>query len=400
MKSKLCWIPFIPVTIAVIILKVCETLNVFPLLPTNTLSYISIGLVLLMFAVNIVFTIADKKTSPAYLLTRNLFAAVCAMLAAVCVASRSALTIILALQNSQFSFITLAVTLFGMATAVCLVVVSLAHFQGRNFLPRMAAFMLAMPVWAGVTLVNEFLNNRKVSVADVDSFLLFSLAFAMIFLFKTSMIIATVDGSNPVKSAYLYGLPLATLGISSGVNAVVSIAKSGLDYSENVISFAFFFMGLYAVALLIEMTRLARTKDEQIIKYDLDDYDEEQRVYGMHQDNFVAAPEEQTGDYDYDYSFASEDVENFVTSSDEEYTEEYDYYGYGTQEEAEQLVVAPDAVAEDDAIYVDSSVVSDFEDNVLGTHAQEIESAPVEEEKVYDDTDMEKINKLLDEINS
>ena len=78
----------------------------------------------------------------------------------------------------------------------------------------------------------------------------------------------------------------------------------------------------------------------------------------------------------------------------------YDYYGYGTQEEAEQLVVAPDAVAEDDAIYVDSSVVSDFEDNVLGTHAQEIESAPVEEEKVYDDTDMEKINKLLDEINS
>ena len=60
MKSKLCWIPFIPVTIAVIVLKVCETLNVFPLLPTNTLSYISIGLVLLMFAVNIVFTIADK----------------------------------------------------------------------------------------------------------------------------------------------------------------------------------------------------------------------------------------------------------------------------------------------------------------------------------------------------
>ena len=100
MKSKLCWIPFIPVTIAVIVLKVCETLNVFPLLPTNTLSYISIGLVLLMFAVNIVFTIADKKTSPAYLLTRNLFAAVCAMLAAVCVASRSALTIILALPGS------------------------------------------------------------------------------------------------------------------------------------------------------------------------------------------------------------------------------------------------------------------------------------------------------------
>ena len=133
MKSKLCWIPFIPVTIAVIVLKVCETLNVFPLLPTNTLSYISIGLVLLMFAVNIVFTITDKKTSPAYLLTRNLFAAVCAMLAAVCVASRSALTIILALQNSQFSLST-AVGLFQSVVGVIFLIAanSLAKRMGER----------------------------------------------------------------------------------------------------------------------------------------------------------------------------------------------------------------------------------------------------------------------------
>lgn len=400
MKSKLCWVPFVPVALAVIVLKILDTLNVFPLLPTNMLSYVGIGLILLMFAVCVIFTAIDKKTSPAYLLTRNYYAAVFAMISAGCIASRSALTIILALQNSTFSFMTFVVTLFGMAASVCFVVISLAHFQGRNFLPRMAAFMLVMPIWAGVSLISEFLDNRKVSVADVDSFKLFSLAFAMIFLFKLAMIIATVDGGNPVKSMYLYGFPVAALGLAAGAKAITSIAISGIDYSENVISFAFFGLGLYALSLIVEITKLSRTKEEQIIQYDLDDFDEEQRVYGAHQDNFVAAPEEQTGDYDYDYSYATEAAEEYVTSSDEDYTEDYDYYGYGDEKDVENLVVAPNAGEDDDVIYVDSSVVDDFEDNILGAKPHEVESPAHEEEKIYDDADMEKINRLIDEINS
>lgn len=406
MKSKLSWVTFIPVTLISVVFTIIDAFNVLPSFPAKFFSYSSLGLVMLMFVINIVFVATDKETSPAYLLTRNIPASVFALLAAALITSKSALTTILDIQNGKFDFMSLALTLFGAGTAICLVVISLAHIQGRNFLPRMGAFLLIMPVWAGLVLVNEFLENRKVSLADVDEIKLFALAFAMIFLFKLSMIIATVDGRNPVKAMYLYGLPLASLGIIIGVEAVISIIKSGIDYSENVYSFAFFFLGIYALCLIYEITKLSRTKSEQVIKFDLDDFDEEQRVYGAHQDNYVAAPEEQTGDYDYDYTSASEESEFYVTEKDGNYTSDYDYDynygGYGGDSDQDDLVAPPEPANEedDDVIYVDSGVVDEFEDKVLGARTQDVDSPLNDEEAEYDDEQMAKIDKLIEDINS
>lgn len=402
MKSKLCWATFIPVTIIAAALKAVEGFNLFPSLPSKTLSYSALGLILLSFVINIVFVASDRETSPAYLLSRNIPAAIFALISAAMITSKSALTIILDIQNKTFDFMSIALTTLGIATAICIVVISLAHIQGRNFLPRMGALFLIMPVWTGLVLVNEFLENRKVSIADVDEFKLFALAFGMIVLFKLSMIITTVNGRNPVKSMYLYGLPLASLGISIGIYTIVGIIRNGIDYSENVFTFALTALGLYALMFVIEITRFSRTKSEQLIRYDMDDYDEEQRVYGAQQDNFVATPEEQTGDYDYDYTSASEESENYVTTTDQNYTDDYDYdYSYGANVEHDQLVVAPDEQGEDDdVIYVDSSVADDFEEKVIGHNSQSVSSPVNADETDYDDEQMKKINKLIEDINS
>ncbi len=406
MKSKLCWATFVPATIIAVALKVIEAFNLIPSIPSKTLSYSALGVILLSFVINIFFVASDRETSPAYLLARNIPAAVFALLAAAMITSKSALTVILDVQNKQLDAMTFALAILGMVTAICLVVISLAHLQGRNFLPRMGALFLVMPVWTGLVLVNEFLENRKVSVADVDEFKLFALAFGMIVLFKLSMIIATIDGRNPVKSMYLYGLPMASLGICIGVYTISGIIQNGLDYSENVFTFAITALGLYVLFFTREITKLSRTKSEQMIKFDLDDFDEEQRVYGAHQDNFVAAPEEQTGDYDYDYTSASEESEVYVTEKDKHYTSDYDYDydygGYGGKSDQDDLVAPPEPASEedDDIIYVDSSVVDDFEGKVVGQKTQNVTSLVNEEETEYDDEQMAKINKLLDDINS
>ncbi len=393
---------FVPVALIAIAIKVFEALNVFPSVPVKMFSYTALGLVVLMFVINIIFVAADRKTSPAYLLTRNISAAVFLLISAAMITSKSALISIVDIQNDKFDGMTLALTVLGILTAICFVVISLAHIQGRNFLPRMGALFLAMPVWAGLVLVNEFLDNRKVSLADVDEFKLFTMAFAMIFLFKLSMIIATVDGRNPVKAMYLYGLPMAALGISVGAVNVCSIITSGLDYSENVFASALCALGLYAVMLIAEITKNSRTKEEQVIKFDLDDFDQEQRVYGAHQDNFVAAPEEQTGDYDYDYSSASEESENYVTQTDKNYTSDYDYdYSYGGTNDQDDLVAPPEPVEEDDdVIYVDSDVVEDFEERILSGRTQNIKSPVNAKETDYDAEQMAKIDKLIEDINS
>ncbi len=398
MKSKLCWISFIPLALAAVAVKVMQIYSVGFSADDNFASYIVVGLVLAMFAVNIVFVAIDKKTSPVYILSKNIPAAVFAVISAAMIASKSALTLILALQNGSSDLFTLAMTVFGMLTSICMVIIALAHLQGRNFLPRMGALFLTMPVWGGLILINEFLNNRTMSIYSINPLRLFCYAFAMIFLFKLGMVIATVKGKNPVKSLFLYGFPLAAIGIASGVYNIFSIIYNGLDYSENVISFAFFAMGLYIVFFNLEISKKNYSSDEQLLKYDLDDFDEEQRVYGAFQDNTVVAPEEQTGDYDYDYSYGSVESENYVTAADEEYTEDYDYeYGYGDKSDAEDLVVAPEAEGDDDAILVEKDKVENFEEGVVASNEEAREfhaDAPVS------DVDMEKIDKLIEDINS
>ncbi len=400
MKSKLCWISFIPLTTAAVLIKGLQMFNIYFSADDTTASYLSIGAILLMFAINIIFIAIDKKTSPAYILRKNIPAAIFAILAAAMFTSKSALNLILSIQNNTYSFFTLMVSVFGFLTAVCLVIIALSHLQGRNFLPTMGAFFLSMPIWGGLVLIGEFLNNRTVSVYYVNPLKLFCYAFAMIFFFKLGMVIATVKGKNPVKSLFLYGMPLAAIGLVVGACNIVSIIQNGLDYSENVIAFGFMALGLYIISLLVEITKYALTKDEQILQYDLDDFDEEQRVYGAFQDNTVVAPEEQTGDYDYDYSYVKDEAENFVTAADDEYTEDYDYeYGYGEGEksDAEDLVVAPEVEVEDDAIYVEKDKVETFEEQVLESNQETTD--PNKEAEVSEE-DQEKINKMIEDINS
>ena len=159
-------------------------------------------------------------------------------------------------------------------------------------------------------------------------------------------------------------------------------------------------LGLYIIVFLVEISKYGLTKDEQILKYDLDDFDEEQRVYGAFQDNTVVAPEEQTGDYDYDYSMTTEEAENYVTAADDEYTDDYDYdYSYGDSDknDADDLVVAPDVEVEDDAIYVEKDKVDTFEEGVVDS---QIENKEINKEVELSEQDKKKVDDLFDDINS
>ncbi len=399
MRSKLCWIPFIPLTLASVTLKALQIFSVIPL-SENTVSYYSIFAALIMFALCIVFVAIDKETSEAYLLSRNIPAAVFSMFAAALVASKTSLNTILSLQSNALDPFKLISAIFGMLTSVCLVVIALAHIQGRNFLPRMGVLFLSMPVWGGLMLIGEFLENRTVSVNTINPIMLFAYAFAMIFMFKLSMVIATVDGRNPVKAIYLYGMPLACIGFTLGVGGICSIIVNGLDYSENILQFAFLALALYAVSLCMEINKNARKKKEQIVKFDLDEFETEQSTYGdygLNKDNFVAASEEKTGDYDYDYSYASVESETFVKPAESDETESYDYiygygYEYGQDSEDDDLVVAPDVEEEDDVILVDSDVVETFEEGVVSSNEDKRGASD------YDDEALKKIEKLIEDI--
>ncbi len=392
MKSKLCWISFIPFAVAAIVIKVFQNYSIAFNNNANLASYAVVCAVLVMFLINIIFVALDRKTSPAYLLSSNIPVAIFAVLAAALIASKSALTIILDLQNHTYTLFTLALTVFGMLTSICLVTIAFAHIQGRNFFPRMGVLFLSMPIWGGLMLISEFLSNRTVSVYSVNPINLFCYAFAMIYLFKLAMIIATVDGKNPVKSMFLYGFPLAGLGLASGVDTIISIINNGLDYSENVISFAFFALALYIIFFNIEITRKCLTKDEQILQFDLEDFDEEQRAYGANQDNTVVISETGTNDYDYDYSKTVADNEIYVATPDNK-DKDNSEFDYSSNSDADDFVIAPD-IKENDAIYIEKDKAVNFERGVVSQNSQK-----KDEETDYDEEHLEKINRLIEDIN-
>ncbi len=404
MRIKLSWITFIPVVLAVLAVKTLQSFNVE--LPINDvyLSYFTVGLVLVMFIVNIVFCFIDKKTSPSYILSKNITASVFALLTATFLTSKSVLKIITEFQTSSIGAVKLITAIIGVFAAIGFVLIALAHFQGRNFMPRLGAYFLFLPAWACLMLICEFLDNRTVSVMTIDPIRLFVFAFAMIYLFKSSMVIATVEGKNPVKACYLYGFPLIALGLGFGVKTIVEIFTKGLDYSENSLGFTVIALALYALSFVIEITRFSKTNDEQIIKFDIGEVDENQRIYGADGDKFVVTPETDSDDYDYDYGIATDEAKDFVTEFDYSYFDEKE----PEPEHSDAFIVTPpeDVDNEDDeAIYVAREAAESFEKNITGsaeyTGAGSKKAVPdtvVEEER--DEAILEEIDKLISDINS
>ena len=72
-------------------------------------------------------------------------------------------------------------------------------------------------------------------------------------------------------------------------------------------------------------------------------------------------------------------------------------YGEGEKSDAEDLVVAPEVEVEDDAIYVEKDKVETFEEQVLESNQETTD--PNKEAEVSEE-DQEKINKMIEDINS
>ena len=388
-NSKLAWITALPVGIFTIIIKVLQEIGFkFPI-DDYMVSYGVVGVILAMFIVNIVFVATDRKTSPVHILNRNIPASLFALLSSTFITSYSVLAFIQIFQAGAINFVDFICAVLGVLSAIAFVLVALAHFQGRNYMPRMGAFLLVLPCWSCLLLINEFLKNRTNSALTIDPIKLFFLIFAMIFLYMVSMVIATVEGKNPVKACFLYGLPMAVCGVGFGAKVITSVFVSGLDFSENSLGFAFFALSFYGFSVVAELTKTLKTVDEQIVKFDAGDIDENNRMYGAEGDSLLM-PEENTGDYEYDYGPSTTEAEDFVTELDYNYLEEKDKPINVAFDEEDYIVTSEtDTDENDDAIYVQKDKAESFESGILESRYEELS-----------EEDNKRIDDLIAEINS
>ncbi len=306
-----------------------------------TLTYIVIGLTLLLFLVCIVMNIFDRKTAQVYNVRKNPIAGILAILSGLAIAASSMFSVVSNQAETEYYVMTLITAALSIPAAIALIMMSKVHFSGKSTASSVSLFYVFPSLWGCAELVTEFLSATKVSISATDMTSLFCYIFLTLFLFSYSMIVSKIKGRHPVKACFIYGFPAAAVSITFGIYEILyaSRAVENLGFSTIIVGAELLILGLYAMTSLIEMSGNVLTKDEvEILDGMPDDDDPKEESYASianYDDELVVSQTENINDDDeIGYAASAEDINDFIIGYDTE--EEEEPIPYFTKEEMEK----------------------------------------------------------------
>lgn len=343
MKIKNALIPFVPITLMMIAVKLISLFGLdsdglFLGMSGMTLTYIVIGLTLLLFLVCIVMNIFDRKTAQVYNVRKNPIAGILAILSGLAIAASSMFSVVSNQAETEYYVMTLITAALSIPAAIALIMMSKVHFSGKSTASSVSLFYVFPSLWGCAELVTEFLSATKVSISATDMTSLFCYIFLTLFLFSYSMIVSKIKGRHPVKACFIYGFPAAAVSITFGIYEILyaSRAVENLGFSTIIVGAELLILGLYAMTSLIEMSGNVLTKDEvEILDGMPDDDDPKEESYASianYDDELVVSQTENINDDDeIGYAASAEDINDFIIGYDTE--EEEEPIPYFTKEE-------------------------------------------------------------------
>ncbi len=259
MKVKYSIIPFIPITLAMMALKLMSLFSLdssgllFGMSKMN-IAYAVIFLALVIFLISVVFNIFDKKTAPAYLVKKNPFSGILAVLCGIAVPVFSFYGLVGLVPDDQYYYlITIITALLSIPAAISFILMSKVHFIGKAASSGISFLFIFPSIWACAQLISEFFNATKISISSNDMTGLFCYIFITLYLFTHSMAISRIKGKNPVKSAFVYGLPAVALTLTYGVYYVVTSVIEKSDIINIFYGAVLIVFGAYALSFIIEL---------------------------------------------------------------------------------------------------------------------------------------------------
>ncbi|MDD5795791.1 MAG: hypothetical protein PUD24_02495 [Oscillospiraceae bacterium] len=274
MKTKLCWIPFIPVVCLMIFIKYMETAipadGTFLGLNQFGLRYAAILLIPILLISCIAISLFDKKMSPYYLISKNFGAALFSFITAVAVMFQSVMSIVNTFSTGNINALNFVVSLIGIIAGVAMLFIASAHLSGKNIRQSLSIFMLLPAIWAGFKLIETFLSYTTVSVRSQDMLDLLCYALVALFFFADAMALCNMEGKNPVKRCFVFGFPLIAALLAYSVKEGVCIIKNYAAYEIlDILDVAIMLsIALYALFFLIELSINAIRKEQVCIVND------------------------------------------------------------------------------------------------------------------------------------
>lgn len=285
MKSKLSWIPFIPLALLACFLKLSQGL-----LPEGTilglsnllLEYLFLGCIALILIFSFLFTLIDKKIASYYLPHRNFPAGILGLVLALLLAADGANTLFHSFSSGMIDVLSIVGAVLALLSAIVFIVLGLNHSfrykEGKQF----SLLNLLPALFFAIRMILSFVTFTTISIrlADVSSLICY--VFATLFFYNYAMVLSLTKAKRAVKNCFLYGLPAVAVMIPYGIYRLL-FAFNSEAIMENIQPLEIVILGLYILCILIEISVFVRTQDSiKLVTDDVPQIDvSEEKVEGF-----------------------------------------------------------------------------------------------------------------------
>lgn len=264
MKSKLSWIPFVPLFLAAGFLKLAQGFmsNGSILgLSALQLDYCYIGACVLIFLFALLFVLTDKKIAQYYLPHKNIPAGLVGILLTLLLAADGGFTIFQVFSSGKISVLEILGAVLSLLSAVVFIILGLNHSfrykEGKNF----SLINVIPAILCGVRMILSFVQFTTISIrlADVSSLICY--VFATLFFFYYAVVLSLIKSKNALKFCFVFGLPAVAALIPYGSYHLAFQFDSEFIL-KNAQPLEMLMFGLYILFILIEITMFVRSKED------------------------------------------------------------------------------------------------------------------------------------------
>lgn len=269
MKVKLSWIPFILFTPVLVGLALYTSVfpdaeQLFMGFGVSILPYAIAGVTLVMFLFCLLFKAVDRKTADYYVIKRNIPAGLFGLITAATIAAEGGISLLEAKSSGALSAYSVVYVVFTLLSALAIVIMSLMHLTKTTSSKGLSVYLLMPAIWSAIKLVNVFVNNAEISLANTDVLQLLTLIAVTLYLFFYAQLISAIRSKGTLKNTIAMGLISVSLLLASSAVPVYDIVTSGVipEIFSLIPLVQNLALILYIFSFVAELSSQALRKDE------------------------------------------------------------------------------------------------------------------------------------------
>lgn len=271
MKSKLSWIPFVPLALLGCFLKIGQGL-----LPEGSilglsnlaLEYLYLGCVALIFVFAVIFTAVDKKIAAYYLPRRNIFAGIVGLLLALLLAADGANAIFRNFSSGKVDVLGVVGAVLALLSAIVFIVLGLSYVFRRKEGKQFSLLNVIPALYFGIEMILSFVSFTTMSIRLADVSRLICYVFATMFFFNYALMLSLTKAKRAVKNCFVFGLPAVAVMLPYGAYHL-AFSFNSESMMDNVQPLELLMLGLFVLCVLIEIS--VHVKREEELEFVTDD---------------------------------------------------------------------------------------------------------------------------------